>query len=66
MNPGLRCHLWSLAGVVGLLAGCAPRGIVKPHAPDMTALVESYDTPTGVLTAKDTAVVTATVGTITQ
>jgi hypothetical protein len=52
---------WPVAWLAGLAAGCAPQGVVKPHAPDMTALVESYDTPSGILDPDDTAELAATV-----
>lgn len=52
---------WPAAGLVGLVLGCSPQGVVKPHAPDMTGLVESYDSPTGILDADDTVELAATV-----
>jgi hypothetical protein len=51
-------------GLVGVLLGCSNSGVVKPHAPDMTALVESYDRPTGELDPRDTADIAAAVGVV--
>ena len=47
---------WPVAGLAGLMFGCSTRGVVKPRAPDMTELVESYDSPTGVLDGKMAAI----------
>src|SRR3954467_11408488 len=52
---------WPVAWFAGLLIGCSPPGVVKPHAPDMTRLVESYDSPSGVLDPDDTEELVATV-----
>jgi hypothetical protein len=66
MNPLLQRALCSSAiGFLGLGA-CRPPGIVKPRAPDMTELVESYDSPTGVFDAEDTADVAAAVAVISE
>jgi hypothetical protein len=51
-------------GLAGVLLGCSNSGVVKPRAPDMTALVESYDRPTGELDPRDTADIAAAVGVV--
>ena len=51
-------------GLVGVLLGCSNSGVVKPRAPDMTALVESYERPTGELDVRDSADIAAAVGVV--
>jgi len=55
---------WLPVGLAGVLLGCSNSGVVKPHAPDMTALVQSYDRPTGELDARDTADIAAAVAVV--
>jgi hypothetical protein len=57
---------WPAAWLAVVLVGCAPRGVVKPHAPDMTGLVESYESPTGVLDPDDTEALAATVALVNE
>jgi hypothetical protein len=51
-------------GLAGVLLGCSNSGVVKPRAPDMTALVESYDRPTGELDPRDSAEIAAAVSVV--